>query len=54
LKELRESLFWLRVSIRAELVAPEVVRPLLQEGNELASIIAKSVVTAKRGKSKEF
>jgi hypothetical protein len=31
----------------------EVVGPLLKEGNELANIIAKSVVTAKRGKSKE-
>jgi four helix bundle protein len=53
LKELRESLFWMRVSLRADLVAMEVVRPLLKEGNELANIIAKSVVTAKRGKSKE-
>jgi four helix bundle protein len=51
LKELRESLFWLRVSLRAELVTAEVVRPLLKEGNELTNIIAKSVVTAKRGKS---
>ena len=53
LKELRESLFWMRVSLRADLVAMEVVRALLKEGNELANIIAKSVVTAKRGKSKE-
>ena len=52
LKELRESLFWLRVSLRADLVTAEVVRPLLKEGNELTNIIAKSVVTAKRGKSK--
>ncbi len=30
----------------------EVVGPLLKEGNELTNIIAKSVVTAKRGKPK--
>jgi four helix bundle protein len=53
LKELRESLFWMRVSLKADLLAMEVVRPLLKEGNELANIIAKSVVTAKRGRSKE-
>ena len=50
LKELRESLFWMRVSLRADLVAVEVFGPLLREGNELTNIIAKSVVTAKRGK----
>jgi len=52
LKELRESLFWIRVSLKADLVAMEVVRPVLREGNELANIIGKSVVTAKRGKLK--
>ncbi len=52
LKELRESLFWLRVSLKADLVAMEVVRPLLIEGHELANIIGKSVVTAKRNRSK--
>ena len=53
LKELRESLFWMRVSLKADLLVMEVVRPLLKEGNELTNIIAKSVVTAKRGKPKE-
>ena len=41
LKELRESLFWMRVSLRADLVAEEIVRPLLKEGHELANITAK-------------
>jgi len=53
LKELKESLFWLRVTVKANLVAVEAVQPLLKEGNELANIIGKSVVTAKRGKLKE-
>ena len=52
LKELRESLFWIRVSLKAELVAMEVVRPLLKEGHELANIAAKSVLTAKRSRLK--
>ena len=52
LKELRESLFWIRVSLKADLLAMEAACPLLKEGHELANIIAKSVVTAKRGKSK--
>ncbi len=50
LKELRESLFWLRVAIKAVLVPAEVVSVLLKEGYELGNIIGKSVVTAKRGK----
>jgi len=53
LKELRESLFWLRISLKAELVTAEAINPLLREGNELANIIGKSVVTAKRRKFKE-
>jgi four helix bundle protein len=48
LKELRESLFWLRISIKANLVAAEAMNPLLSEGKELTNIIGKSVVTAKR------
>src|SRR4030042_585894 len=43
LKELRESLFWMRVSLKAELVTAEAINPLLREGNELANIIGKSV-----------
>jgi four helix bundle protein len=53
LKELRESLFWLRVAVKADLVTDEAVRLLLKEGNELANIIGKSVVTAKRRKFQE-
>ncbi len=50
LKELKESLFWLRIAIKADLVPAEAVRLLLEEGYELANIIGKSVVTAKRGR----
>ena len=53
LKELKESLFWLRVAVKADLVTLEAVRLILKEGNELGNIIGKSVITAKRGKSQE-
>jgi four helix bundle protein len=48
LKELRESLYWLRLASKSGLVPNQTLAPLMQEGKELASIIAKSVVTAKR------
>ena len=53
LKELKESLFWLRISVKADLVTMEAMHPLLREGTELANIIGKSVVTAKRGRKEE-
>jgi len=53
LKELKESLFWLRISVKADLVTAEATNPLLREGKELANIIGKSVVTAKRGRKEE-
>jgi four helix bundle protein len=53
LKELRESLFWMRLSLKADLVSMEAVQSLLKEGNELANIIGKSVVTAKKRLSRE-
>src|SRR4051794_4751193 len=34
-KEGKESLYWLKIIHRAELVAPPLVRGLLQEANEL-------------------
>ena len=53
LKELKESLFWLRVSVKAELTTAEGMEFLLEEGNELANIIGKSVITAKRNNPRD-
>lgn len=53
LKELKESLFWLPISVKADLVTAGAFNPLLREGKELANIIGKSVVTAKRGRKEE-
>ena len=51
LKELRETEIWLKIIIRSELIKPpEQLAPLLQETDELISILFKSVETAKRNK----
>lgn len=47
LKELKESLYWLRLVKKSALLSDEVIQPTLLEGNELSRIIAKSVITAK-------
>lgn len=49
LKELRESHFWIKLIIAAKLITSEdeVLKFLFKESKELASITAKSVVTAK-------
>ena len=48
LKELRESLYWLRLIEKVGLLPTQKVGELTQEGNELANIIAKSILTAKK------
>lgn len=50
LKELRESLYWLRLTSKSGLVSGQGSGSLLEEGKELANIIAKSIVTAKKNK----
>lgn len=47
LKELRESLYWLRLIRISDLVTHEYLDSLLNESEELVKIIAKSIVTAK-------
>lgn len=49
LKELRESLFWLRLIENSELVSPtdQVLLFLLQDNQEFIKIIAKSVTITK-------
>ena len=50
LKELKETVYWLRVTDKADLAPREKERIalLLQEGRELTRIFAKSVVTVKQ------
>ena len=49
LKELRESLYWLKLVERTDLISGRELQPLLAEANELIKIVAKSVITAKGG-----
>jgi len=48
LKELKETRYWLLLIKKSELVKTSYLDQLTQEAGELAKIIAKSVVTAKK------
>ena len=49
LKELRETEVWLKIIIRSEMIQPSVkLSPVLEETNELISIIFKSIETSKK------
>jgi four helix bundle protein len=50
LKESRESIYWLRLIKKADLISSSNLEKQIQEANELANIIAKSIVTAKSRK----
>jgi len=53
LKELRETEIWIKIIIKAQLVSPlTLLEPLMQETNELISILFKSVETAKKSKDR--
>ena len=52
LKELREASYWLKLISKAFLIPSEKADVLIQETSELSSIIAKSIVTAKRNREK--
>src|SRR5437016_8969377 len=47
-KECRESVYWLKVVHRAELVKPALLAGLLQEAGELSAILGQSRITASR------
>ena len=50
LKELWESLYWLRLISKSGLMSIPIIDVHIKEGNELANIIGKSIVTAKKTK----
>ena len=39
LKEMRETLYWLRVIVKCNLAKPEIVQPLLVEADELTAML---------------
>ena len=52
LKELKESRFWLKLIRAVPLIDEDRVVPLIQECEELIAILAKSIITARKSKSK--
>ena len=46
LKELRESNYWLRLLVKADVVSNERLAPLVDESNQLRAILSKAVATA--------
>lgn len=53
LKELRETGYWLKLAIRAEMLKQSRLSDLFDECNQLQRIVAKSVVTTKRNSTKK-
>ena len=54
LKELRESRTWIKLIVKAELLPPARISPMLDEVEQLCNIIGKSVVTAKANQQKSI
>lgn len=52
LKELRESHVWIRMIIKSELLPEQRLELLRDECDQLCKIVAKSLVTAKSGQSR--
>ena len=50
LKELRESLYWLRLIEKTKLLPTQDMGPVIQDAQELSNIIGKSIVTARKNK----
>lgn len=48
LKELRETCVWLKMIDRSRFVPDTTILPVLDEAHQLCSIIAQSIITAKR------
>ena len=47
-EEADESIYWMELLIDANLVAPELMANLINEGNELLAIVVVSIKTARR------
>jgi len=48
LKELRETLYWLKLLKKSKLISTKNIEEVLIEADELVKIIAKSLITAKK------
>src|SRR5262245_51819374 len=52
LKESRETDYWLRLLVAAEILPLEEVEPLIREAGELGKIVGRSIITARRNDPK--
>jgi four helix bundle protein len=52
LKEARETRYWLRLLIAAEIVSSSRLVPLLNEANEIVKILASIIVKTKQNRKK--
>jgi four helix bundle protein len=52
LRECRETVYWLRLIAAAGLVKPAQVDPLISEAQQIAAILARSILTTKRNLQK--
>jgi four helix bundle protein len=52
LKEARETRYWLRLLVAAEIVSSSRLVPLLNEANELIKILASIIVKTKQNRKK--
>ena len=50
LKEIRESLYWLRLIQKSEILKEQILGEIINETKQLSNVIAKSIITAKKGK----
>lgn len=48
LKEIKESLYWLRLAERSEVLRTKLLNDAIDEAEQISAIIGKSIVTAKR------
>lgn len=50
LKEIRESLYWLRLIQKSAILNDHAMTKLLDETKQISNIVAKSIITAKKGR----
>ncbi|MDO8886829.1 four helix bundle protein [Candidatus Oleimmundimicrobium sp.] len=50
LKEIRESLYWLRLIQKSAILKEQNLTQIIEETKQLSNIIAKSIITAKKKK----
>jgi four helix bundle protein len=48
LKEIRESMYWLKLAQRSDIVKTQLIQEAIDEAVQISAIIGKSVITAKR------